>query len=156
VSSTQDQGNGRYLARITGSTSVQVVTVTATDYSTSPALSGTARLIQMAGPASSLTLSFSRAGSRTDVTATLTDALGHPVSGHHVVFHASGPSEHVGRVHEHGDGTYTVTVTGPRSIRSFEISAVDTSVSPRISARVGVGRAHTRRETRRRSRRRRR
>ena len=71
--------------------------------------------------------------STTTATATVKDALGHPVPGNDkVTFASTDPHDKIGLVTAHGDGTYTATITGSTTSGSPTITATDhtTALSP--------------------------
>ena len=71
--------------------------------------------------------------STTTATATVRDALGHPVPGHaKITFASTDPHDKIGLVTAHGDGTYTATITGSTTSGSPTITATDhtTALSP--------------------------
>jgi hypothetical protein len=140
VSVTSDYNDATYSAVITSSTTVQPVTVTATDYSAFPALSGDAQLIQTPGPPKSITLSFDPASvianghARAVVTATITDSAGHQLKAQWVRFRASDDRDRIGAVTAHRNGTYTARITSSTVAHTVKITATDFSSSPKLSA----------------------
>ncbi|MBV9805737.1 MAG: Ig-like domain-containing protein [Solirubrobacterales bacterium] len=131
-----DTGNGTYTVTITGSTTVHPVTITATDAAVAPVATGQATLNQTAGQVSSVAVSVSPASVLADgsstatATARLADAQGHPVPGEHVVISSSDSGEKIAPVSDHGDGTYTATITSSRTAHVVTITAADGSISP--------------------------
>ena len=93
------------------------MTITATDSSVSPSVSGEATLTQTAGPAASVKVVLSPASivangsAQSTATATVTDAQAHPITGDSVTFTASDGGDKVGAVTNNGNGTYTATIT---------------------------------------------
>ncbi len=131
---------GTYTATVTSSTSAGSATITATDDSVSPAVSGHATLTQTPGPPANIALSLSptsitaNGASTTTASATVSDDNGNPVSGESVGFSSSDSGEQIGAVSEPQPGTYTATVTSSTSAGSATITATDDSVSPSILA----------------------
>ncbi|MEA2169104.1 MAG: hypothetical protein QOF76_2404 [Solirubrobacteraceae bacterium] len=128
---------GRYRATLRASSALGTSTITGTDWSVTPHLQATDTLEQIVGPASSIAVGIAPGGivadgtAVTTATATVTDAKGHPISGHAVRFYADGAS--IGLGTGQGDGTYTktygTTVAGPHGI-----TAHDESVTPELSS----------------------
>src|SRR5205807_1598798 len=98
----RESGEEGYSATLTSSTTVHSVTVTATDSSVSPHVSGEGTLTQTVGPASSVSVGLSPSSivadgtSQSTATATVTDAEGHPIAGDHVGFGSSDSAEAIG------------------------------------------------------------
>ena len=142
ISSVTDNGDGTYTVTITSSTTVGNATINATD--TSASVSGSATLAQTHGPASSVSVSVSPnsivadGSSTATATATVHDALGHPIPGDHVSFSSSDSKDGIGSVTDHGDGTYTATVTSSTHPGHATITATDTSVSPSVSGNAAL------------------
>jgi hypothetical protein len=142
IGAVTDHGNGTYTATVTASTTIGTATITATDSSVSPGIAGTAKLVQAAGPATAVAVTLSPAslianGTAASVaTATVTDAQGHAETGQHVAFGSTDPGEKIGAVTDHGNGTYTATVTSSTTAGSPTITATDSSVSPNVSGRA--------------------
>jgi len=65
-------------------------------------------------------------------TATVSDN-GTPVSGANVSFKSSDAGETIGAVTDHGNGTYTATITASKTVGKATITATDSSVIPAIS-----------------------
>src|SRR5579875_1347775 len=109
ISRVTGHGNGTYTARVTSSTTVGSVKITATDTTSTPHASGSATLTQTAGPPKLVTVALSPPaiaanGSSTSLaTATVTDASGHRLTGQKVSFSSSDRGEHIGSVVSHGD-----------------------------------------------------
>src|SRR5207245_7381796 len=110
--STTDNGDGTYSATITSSTTAGDETITGHD----GGITGTATLHEHAGAAAHLSLSLSpdtisaNGVAPTTATATVTDAHSNPVAGDTVTFSTSGDVT-FGSTTDHGDGTYTATIT---------------------------------------------
>jgi hypothetical protein len=126
---------GTYTAMITSSTTVGQVTITATDTSASPPVSGQATLTQTVGPASGVDVSLAPTSiaangtSTSTATATVSDAEGHPISGDPVTFSSTDAGEAIGSVQDDGNGSYTATITSSTTIGTPTITASDGSVS---------------------------
>jgi hypothetical protein len=128
-----DNGDGTYSATVTSSAAVHSTTITATDTSTASPLHTTTTLVQTADRAAYVALAASPASliadgnSTSTVTATVTDSLTNPVIGDTLIFSSSDPAQHISSVTDHGDGTYSVTVTASNTVHSTTISASDAS-----------------------------
>ncbi len=135
VSTTTNAGSGTYTATITSSTTVGTPTITATDGT----VSGTATLTQTVGSAATVTVAASPAvilangTSTATVTATVTDAEGHLLTGQSVSFKSTDSGQFFGQVSDNGNGTYSVQVRSSTTVGSATITATDSSVSPAIS-----------------------
>jgi adhesin/invasin len=125
---TVNQGGGAYTSVVTTSTIADVEHITAADGSvTSPA----ATLTVTPGPASSMTLNLGKSTlstsasppDSTTATATVTDVHGNAVPHDPVTITTNGHAQ-MGSVVDHGDGTYTATVTagapGPETITAAD------------------------------------
>ena len=139
VGAATDYGNGGYSALITSSTTVHAVTVTATDYSTAPALSATVTLMQTPGPARSITLSFKPSSlvangrATTTITLTVKDGAGHLLPGQQLSVRGSDPGDRFGAVKAGANATYSVRLRSSRTPHRVRISAIDRSVTPAVS-----------------------
>jgi hypothetical protein len=137
-SAVTDDGEGMYTASLSSSTSAGTPTITATD--TTASISGAGSLTQTPGPAANVSLSLqpdslvADGTSSTTATATLTDAHGNPVAGQAVSFTSSDPGEQIGPVADHGDGTYTVSITASTTSGDPAITAIDGSTSPPVES----------------------
>ena len=133
-----DNKDGTYTATITSSTTVGITTITATDRTSSPNASGSARLTQTAGPATSVRVKLTpssivaNGSSKSTTTAVVTDAQGHPLAGDRLSFSSSDAGERIGPVSDN-NGTYSATITSSTTPGSMTITATDSSVSPRVS-----------------------
>ena len=93
-----------------------------------------------AGPATSVTVTLNPASIEADgsststATATVTDATSAPVPGDTVAFSASDPGIQFSAVTDHGDGTYTTTITSSTTAGSPTITATDATASVSGSA----------------------
>jgi len=128
-----DKGNGTYTATITSSKTADAATITATDTSVAGNPAGQATLTQTP-EAIALSLnpgSIAAGGSSTSTaTATVSDAEGDPTNGQQVTFTSSDPGERIGAVTDHGNGTYTATITSSKTAGHATITATDSSVTP--------------------------
>jgi Invasin, domain 3/Bacterial Ig-like domain (group 3) len=130
-----DHRDGTYTATITSSTTVGSATITAADSSVTPAVSGTAILIQTAGPPATVTVALSPSSiiangtSTSTATATVTDAQGHLLPTEPVVFSSSDPNDKVSATTNAGNGTYTATITSSTTIGTPTLTATDGAVS---------------------------
>jgi hypothetical protein len=142
IGAVTDNNNGTYTATITSSTAVGSPTITASDAAVAPSAVGTAALTQTAGAAASEKVSLSSGTitadgkSTTVVTATLSDAQGHPLSGQQVGFTSSDTGEKIGTVTDHNNGAYTATITSSTKAGQATITATDRSSSPVTTAQV--------------------
>ncbi len=71
--------------------------------------------------------------STSTATATVTNA-GVPVTGANVSFTSSDAGETIGAVTDHGDGTYTATITASQTVGTATITATDNSTNPPVAA----------------------
>jgi len=139
-----DNGDGTYTAQITSSKTAGTPTVTATDSSVSPAVSGHATLTQTAGSAAQVAVSLSptsilaNASSTTTATARVTDANGNPVPGAGIAFSSTDSGERIGAVTDNGDGTYTAQITSSTTVGSPTVTATDSSVTPSIKGSAAL------------------
>jgi adhesin/invasin len=123
-----DNGDGTYTATITSSTTPGSPTITAND--TTAGVSGHATLIQY-GPATSVSVQLApnpivaNGSSTSTATATVRDANLNPVPGDTLGFSASDSGIHFSSVTDHGDGTYTATLTSSTTVGSPTITATD-------------------------------
>ncbi|MEI2702168.1 MAG: invasin domain 3-containing protein [Baekduia sp.] len=137
--SVTDHGDGTYTATVTSSTTVHAITITATDSSPAPSVAGQTTLMQTPGPATGVAVGLSpgsivaNGASTSTVTATVTDAQGHLLSGESVSFSSSDAGATIGLVSDHGDGTYTATVTSSTTAHAITITATDSSVAPSVA-----------------------
>ena len=137
-----DHGDGTYTATVTSSTTVGSPTITATDSSVSPSVSGQATLAQTVGPATSVVVGLApssivaNGSSTSTATATVTDAEGHPIAGDAVSFSSTDSGDTIGSVTDHGNGTYTATITSSTAAHAVTITATDSSVSPHVSGQA--------------------
>ncbi|MBV9800909.1 MAG: Ig-like domain repeat protein [Solirubrobacterales bacterium] len=135
IGPSKNAGNGKYTATITSTTAVGLATITATDRSGSPAVSGSATLIQTAGPPAFVSVKLNpptilaNGTSLTIATAAVADALGHPLPTESVTFRSSDPGQFFGQVSPHGDGSYSVQIRGSTTAGPSTITATDGSVS---------------------------
>jgi adhesin/invasin len=141
VGPVTENADGTYSATITSSTTLGPATITATDTSVTPNLSGTATLTQGAGPPTTVTLALSTASivadgvSTTTATATVTDGSMPPirVAGQIVTFVGSTGQTVVGLVADNADGTYTATIASSATLGPATITATVTSASPNLT-----------------------
>jgi len=70
--------------------------------------------------------------SKTTATVTVTDASKAPVSGDTIAFSAAPGGLTFSAVTNHGNGTYTATITGSTAVASVTITATDSSVMPNV------------------------
>ncbi|HST42789.1 MAG TPA: invasin domain 3-containing protein, partial [Conexibacter sp.] len=133
VGAVTDNDDGSYTATIAATTSVGSATIAAA----AGALSDSATLTQVAGEAAQVEVALDPAtivadGEATTVaTATVEDAHGNAVSGDALTFAADG-GQQLGAVTDHGDGTYSATVTATTRAGGAAIEATDGSVDPAV------------------------
>ncbi len=148
-----DKGNGVFTATITSSKTVHQVTVTATDTSVSPHVSGRGTLTQTIGPATTVTVGLSPGSiaangtAKTVATATVRDAGGHLIAGDHVTFTSNDSGEKIGAVTDHGNGNYSATIISSKTVHQVTITAQDSSVSPTISGHATLTQTSSSRRT---------
>jgi len=136
IGTPQDNGDGSYTATVTSSTKAGNSTITATDSSVDPGVSGGATLTQTPGPAAKVSVSLDPASITADgkasskATATVSDANGNqePKGGDTVKFSSDG-GQQTNSVIDNGDGTYTATVTSSTKAGNSTITAQDGSLS---------------------------
>ncbi len=139
VSSTTNHNDGTYSATITSSTTVAPATITAKDTSVTPNVSGTATLTQTSPGSATVTVALNPTSivangtSTTTATATVKFAHGTKLKGETVAFTSSDAGEHVSSTTNHGDGTYSVTITSSTTVGTPTITATDTSQAPNVS-----------------------
>jgi adhesin/invasin len=144
IGSVVNNHDGTYSATITSTTTAGPVVITATDTSVSPDITGqgTLTLNAPAGPAATVTVGLSPSSltangtSTSTATATVEDASSHPVEGDHITFSANPTGVTIGSVVNHGDGTYSATITSTTTAGPVVITATDTSVSPNVSGQA--------------------
>jgi alpha-tubulin suppressor-like RCC1 family protein len=148
ISTTTPGPNGTYTATITSSTTIGSSTITATDSSVGPSVSGTATLSQTRGPATRVVLALSPSSivanetSSATATATVTDAQGHPVTGDAVSITTDGDQNISDVSSGSAPGTYVATITSSATVGSSTVTMRDTTVDIADSA-VLVQRALT-------------
>ena len=86
---------------------------------------------------------FADGSSLSTATATVTDLGGLPAAGETVVVSSSDPGEAIGPVTDHGDGSYTATVTSSTTVGTATITAVDGSLSAKSTLTQTAGPAKT-------------
>ena len=136
ISATTFTAPNIYRATITSSTIIGTPTITATDTSVTPNVSGTTTLTQTAGPAATVTVALSPSSiaangtSTTTATATVTDAEGHPLTGETgVVFSSSDSGEKISATAPGTTaGTYSATITSSTTPGNPTITATDVAV----------------------------
>ena len=141
VGPVTENADGTYSATITSSTTLGLATITATDTSVTPNLSGTATLTQGAGPPTAVTVALSTASivadgvATTTATATVTDGSTPPirVAGQIVTFVGSTGQTVVGPVADNADGTYTARIVSSATLGPATITATVTSASPNLT-----------------------
>ena len=141
IGAVTDNKNGTYTATITSSMTVGPATITATDGSVSPGVSGQATLTQTAGQASSVGVALSPASIVANGTSTShrhRDRNRRRYSGVRRCGDVllSDSAEKIGAVTDNKNGTYTATITSSKTVGSATITAVDGSVSPGVSGQA--------------------
>ncbi len=139
---TKETAKGVYVATLTASTTAGTATITATDRSVSPAVSGQATLTETPGPAAHITLALQPTSIRADgnsfaaATATVTDAHGNRVPADNVKFSSSDPGERIEQLSIPGNGTYSALIRSSITPGQVTITATDTNA--KISAQSGL------------------
>jgi hypothetical protein len=136
VGKTTDNLDGTYSGTVQSTTKADGVSITATDNSVMPAVTGSATLTQTAGPAAQVTnvqvspsTIAANGVSTATATATVSDANGNPVTRDSVSF----TDEVVGSTTDNGNGTYSATIRSTTTVGPVTIYATDSSVSPAVS-----------------------
>ncbi|UOQ57839.1 Ig-like domain-containing protein [Leucobacter allii] len=139
ISSVTDHGDGTYTATIAASDTVGVATLTARVDTVDPALVRSVELTQTTGPATVLGLALAETTltadgvSTTTATVTAADAYGHPLADEPITLVSSDPDQRISSITDHGDGSYTATVTASTSLGEHTITAADASVDPALT-----------------------
>jgi hypothetical protein len=126
LSVVTDTGAGTYTATVTSSTQVHHVTLTASDGS----LQATRTLIQVGLPTAVLVAVapskiVADGKSTATVTAAVVDAAFEAIAGEPVTFSTNDPGVSIGQVTDHGDGTYTATLTSSTTVHQVTVTASD-------------------------------
>jgi adhesin/invasin len=144
ISATTNHLDGTFTAVVTSSTTAGQVTITATDSYTDPittnptSISATAILTQTPGPGAKLVLVVSPSSivadgkSTSTATATVRNGHGNTVAGDTVSFTSSDHAEKISTTTDHGNGTYTVTITSSKTTEVATITATDTTETPNL------------------------
>ena len=133
IGSVTRNADGTDSARISSTTTPGTALISVTDVSVTPHISASAMLTQV-GPASALRLTLTPPVLVADgkaagtVTATVNDINGNGVSGEHVSFTSDG-GQPIGSVADHGDGTYTATVTATTRAGTSTMTATDSTAT---------------------------
>ncbi|MGN6868890.1 MAG: invasin domain 3-containing protein [Solirubrobacteraceae bacterium] len=99
----------------------------------------TRTLGQTPGPATTVAARLSPSSivadgtSQSTATATITDALRHPIAGEQVSCSSSDDGDRFGAATDNHNGTYTATITSSTTAGTPTITATDSSVTPRLS-----------------------
>jgi adhesin/invasin len=139
-----DHDDGTYTVVMTASASPGSPTITATDESTSPAVSGTTQVTQTLAPATAvsvgatLTVLPADGSSTTLVTATVTNVVGTRVPGDTIVFSSTDPAESFGTVTDNSDGTYSSVMTASTTVDTPTLTATDTSAPTTPFGTIGI------------------
>ena len=136
IGTVTDNQDGTYKATVTSSTTAGKVTITATDTSETPNLSGTATLTQT-GPASAVAVQLSpsvitaNGTSTSTATATVTDANGNPIPGETIGFKSSDTGNKFAAATGTTDasGSYSTTITSSTTVGTATITAADGAIS---------------------------
>ncbi len=136
LGSVTDNGDGTYSALLVASTTAGTSTITATDSSVTPHLTGSATLTQTAGPPAELFVEISPKTIDANGTSTATaimvveDRYGNPdgTGGNAVQFTSSDPRQVISSVTDHHDGIYSVLITASRTAGPSTITATDTTL----------------------------
>jgi hypothetical protein len=138
-----DDHHGNYTATLLASTIAGTDTITATDSNASK--TGTAQIAETPGPPTHIKLTLSPpqipadGSSQTTVTAVVTDQFGnHQATGGDTIQLASTDSaETIGPVVDHGNGSYTTTITSSTTEGTWTITATDVN-HPGISGTASL------------------
>lgn len=134
------EGNGKYQATITSSTTVGTPIITATD-TTAPSQPSDQRVLTQTDPANNVSVSVSPSSipadgtSTTTATATVEDS-GTPINGATVTFVSTDTGEMIGGVTKEGNGKYEATVTSSTTLGTPTITATDTSAPSQPSGQT--------------------
>jgi adhesin/invasin len=131
ISKTTAVGNGIYTATLIASERLGASQITATDTSVSPVVADHKTLTQKAGAAARIEVSVSPdtipadGASTATASASVRDEGGHLLPSEQIPFSSSDPGHAIGPTVNHGDGTYTATITashapGPATIRATD------------------------------------
>lgn len=126
------QIDGSYKATLLASTVPGEYTVTATDTSVDPELTDSVTVVQDVLPATGISLALSPPSILADGSSTTTalieieNMIGNPVAGEDVAVSSSGGNA-IGKVVDHGDGTYSAVITSTTAAGPVTITATDTS-----------------------------
>lgn len=127
-----DNGDGTYTVTVISSPTAHQVTVTVTDGN----LTASQPLVQVHGPARRVGVSLASpvltadSLSHTQATVTVADANGNPIPGDALVLGAGRAGVRFGAITDHGNGTYTATLTSSNTPGRVTIRATDISASP--------------------------
>jgi subtilisin family serine protease len=94
------------------------------------------------GPPTSMSLALSPqsipadGASTSTATATVTDANGNRITGNQLSFTSDDAGLHIGAVTDHGDGTYTATLTSSTTPHQVTVTATDSSATPTITGQA--------------------
>ncbi len=106
--------------------------------------SGLADQSSAAGPAKAVKVALrpssivANGTSSSTATATVTDATGAGVSNQKVTLFSSDSSEAISAVKDHGNGTYTATITSSTTPGRATITATDASVTPKLTSAPAI------------------
>ena len=136
VGPVHDNLDGTYTATLTAGHSPGAVTLTATDSTPTPAAVTTAA-VEEVSPTVSLHLApgamLADGFSSTTATVTVTGPQG-AAPGQSVVLSSTDPGQLLGPLIDHGDGTYTATLTASETLGTSSITAADESLVPSATA----------------------
>lgn len=126
-----DNHDGTYTATLLASTIAGTDTITATD--TNANISGTGQITETPGPPANVRLTLSPAqipadgSSQTTATAVVTDQYGNtePTGGDTLQFTSTDPHQAISIPTDHGNGTYTATITSSTTLGTWTITAID-------------------------------
>jgi hypothetical protein len=130
LSAVTDMGAGTYTATVTSSTQTHHVTLTASD----GALRATTTLVQTGFPTAVLVAVapakiVADGKSTATVTAAVVDAAFEAIAGEPVTFSTNDPGVSIGQVTDHGDGTYTATLTSSTTAHAVTVTARDGAIT---------------------------
>ncbi|ROP74608.1 invasin domain 3-containing protein [Curtobacterium sp. PhB115] len=145
VGDTTDDGDGSYTTALTPSTTLGAVTVTATVGT----VTGTTTYRQVVGAPSAVQITSAPVTSVADgsttstVTATVTDAAGHPLAGLPVTWSSDDADQRISDVTDNGDGTYSAVIRASTTVGEATLTAsvddVDTAAATQtITQTIGA------------------
>ncbi|KUF07393.1 hypothetical protein AUL38_09360 [Leucobacter sp. G161] len=143
IGAVQDHGDGTYTAVVTASATAGDALLLVSGGPGNTGVSTQLTLTQLAGPVDTLTAQLADARivadgiASTTLTVTAADAHGNPLAGEAITAVAADGAT-VGPVTDHGDGSYTATVTSSTRAGDAVITVTDSSVTPALTSTVAL------------------